>query len=91
MSSASLGFVVALAKAAAGATFGSGLLAAIVLLLASAVIAIVIARPRMHQASGASDLFDLYQSHMANYGHLLWWWFGLWLLGAAAGVLSVRW
>jgi hypothetical protein len=91
VSSATMGFIVALAKTASSATLGLASLISMLFLLASVIVAIEIAKPRKHAASGSTELLDLYKNHLANYDRLLWCWFGLWLSGAVAGVWGVRW
>src|ERR1700688_1600244 len=87
VSSATLGFLVALAKGVSVATLW--LRIAVLLLLLSIVLAILIAKPRKHAVSGNTELLDLYKDQLSSYDRLLWWWFGLWLSGALLGLWAV--
>lgn len=85
-----IGAIVAIEKLNQQSVMDCPMVAGLVLLSVSVVVALDMARPRRYVIGGDTDLLDEYSKQIRFAQIRTWVWFAVWAAGAVCGALAVR-
>jgi hypothetical protein len=89
VSSGSAGLVGTVAKLDTSFQIGPSIAVALLLYVASILIALDMVRPQITAINGATDLLGLYEKRLRRGIHRVWIWFSLWILADAVSVYAL--
>lgn len=89
VSSASGATLIGLERLSSSPTLDGWFGLALIMLLASALIALRLAVPAVTQMGLGHDLFDLHEQHIQRVRNLSWMWFSVWALALVIGGKAV--
>lgn len=89
VSTGTIGLLASLEKLSTTPCLSAPLGASLVVLVVSAVVALIMALPKVWGLKSVTNVFDLYNEHVDGTKRFAWWWFTLWLVGVLPGLYAV--